>query len=1045
MPPNSLQPSRCLTLSGEITCATGAAISFQGEHVLSFAMDVGVRDGMLLGAVLSRHVSLTLHDREHIFTLGRDLYGARVQLYMHQQNERIPLALFIVDTLSRRDASSILTFSGSDFLGHGLENTFQDTLSYPATLKTIGEHILSSAGLPSTLSFALQSHQVPIRPDWGSMTLRSALSLVAQGAGCFCCADGAGRVQFLPAFDDGETPYEIFPASTFQLVRGDVSFGPIKGLQVQLHGSDRDSAPLTVTLDNTPLSSRNCLSIAHNPLFMAGQSASRTLAINLLSALKGMQFTRLQLSWQGEPHIRLGQRIRVWDTENGYTDACITSLSWQGEEGFTLQSDCTYQPEVENVGRLITSTGGLNAALLQGEVNGALLRAESIAAGKLAAASVTAEKLSASCVTTEKLAADSITSDHLQADSVRAKHLAAASVTSEKLAAGAVTANEIQTGTITADKMQSGTITAESGIIADGCIGTTQIADGSITEAKIVSMNADVITSGTLQTDRLLLTGENGVIYEINASSSGLSQSELTDEKYREKLDGSVLVAKSITAEQIAAQSITANEILSGAITTDKLSTHAVTADKIAARAITANHLSSDVGSSLDISGNQSVTLAVSHAMDGLQLDGRNLLLNSRNEVTNSNHFITQFVPSSPLEAGEEYTVTVCATPGELTTDFRLYFSGGYDCNAILTFNGGGKQVVSQTFHVLYASGRTPDVDISYANARFYSFPARNGSTSTLHWVKIEKGSVATGWTPAPEDGATLVNTTTLRLDDTGIHMKTGGTFTVDSDAFSIDANGNMTANAGSIGGWEIAPGALHSGEGTHHVRLSTEDATYGIWAGAEGAASAPFRVARDGTVYLTKLYVTDENGVAQSSPVNLRTSYWKMDKAYARSVRNMSVSGNTLTLELYDGTKVNFSKPTASGGSSVANIVQAWSGGRMTISTDTEGMVLTGEVSCSVNSDPKNLWWSGNRAYFDVTSDKGTIVNDMSINAASRYNAGWNECRSAATAVNNVYQLSATPQYPMYFLINGSYVSAGSGWMKGKSQGTLYTLPAAK
>jgi hypothetical protein len=40
-----------------------------------------------------------------------------------------------------------------------------------------------------------------------------------------------------------------------------------------------------------------------------------------------------------------------------------------------------------------------------------------------------------------------------------------------------------------------------------------------ITSAKVVSLNADVITSGTLATERLIITGVNGIIYEINAEA----------------------------------------------------------------------------------------------------------------------------------------------------------------------------------------------------------------------------------------------------------------------------------------------------------------------------------------------------------------------------------------------------------------------------------------------------------------------------------------------------------------------------------------------
>lgn len=259
--------------------------------------------------------------------------------------------------------------------------------------------------------------------------------------------------------------------------------------------------------------------------------------------------------------------------------------------------------------------------------------------------------------------------------------------------------------------------------------------------------------------------------------------------------------------------------------------------------------------------------------------------------------------------------------------------------------------------------------------------------------VKLEIGTRATDWSPSPEDGA---YTTSAVLDRTGIHLNTGGTFTVDSQNFDVDGEGKMTAKAGSIGGWEIAPGSLKSGSGTSHVRLSTEDATYAIWAGAEAGASAPFRVTKDGKVYLTKLYVTDENGNAQANPVNLSASWWRT----SRAVQSMEVSGNTLTITLYDGTTVNFNK------ASVVAIDQTWSGGRQTITTTTDGVTLSGETTTSVNSTPANLKWGGTNnatATFNVTSDKGTIITGMKVNANSVYQAGYEAGYEAAKAAVTV------------------------------------------
>lgn len=87
------------------------------------------------------------------------------------------------------------------------------------------------------------------------------------------------------------------------------------------------------------------------------------------------------------------------------------------------------------------------------------------------------------------------------------------------------------------------------------------------------------------------------------------------------------------------------------------------------------------------------------------------------------------------------------------------------------------------------------------------------------------------------------------------IKIKSGGSFTVDSNKFSIDTSGNVTIDgritsvAGSIGGWSLANNRLSSGSGSSYVGLDSGSTTFAIWAGSSTASSAPFRVSRAGAM----------------------------------------------------------------------------------------------------------------------------------------------------------------------------------------------------
>lgn len=269
--------------------------------------------------------------------------------------------------------------------------------------------------------------------------------------------------------------------------------------------------------------------------------------------------------------------------------------------------------------------------LAAGAVTAGKIAAGAIEADKLKAGAVTAEKLAAGAVTAEKIAAEAVTAEKLAAGAVEADKIKAGAVTAAKLAAGAVTAEKIAARTITAEKIAAGTVTAESGILADGVVGTAQIADGSITDAKIVgltaskitagtinaaeininNLNADNITAGTINGQRIPTLGgdkiEDGAISGVKIVNGAVETEKIKDGA----VTAAKIVAEAVTAEKIAANAVTANKILAGAVTADKLAANAVTADKIAANAITTQKLAASVGSDLDLSSNKSINLKV--------------------------------------------------------------------------------------------------------------------------------------------------------------------------------------------------------------------------------------------------------------------------------------------------------------------------------------------------------------------------------------------------------------------------------------------------
>ena len=86
-------------------------------------------------------------------------------------------------------------------------------------------------------------------------------------------------------------------------------------------------------------------------------------------------------------------------------------------------------------------------------------------------------------------------------------------------------------------------LTLETGVVVKELIG--------------VLISGDLIKGNTIQADKLIVRGEDGLYYKLNVDALGETTAS-ADPKYQNGLDGSVIVAKSITAEQVSVKDLVA-------------------------------------------------------------------------------------------------------------------------------------------------------------------------------------------------------------------------------------------------------------------------------------------------------------------------------------------------------------------------------------------------------------------------------------------------------------------------------------------------------
>ena len=351
----------------------------------------------------------------------------------------------------------------------------------------------------------------------------------------------------------------------------------------------------------------------------------------------------------------------------------------------------------------------LSAHILDGAITHAKIGEAAVGTANIQDAAVETAKIHDAAITNAKVAGAAIGTANIQDAAIVAAKILDGEILTAKIADLAVTSGKIADLAVTTAKIAQAAITnaqianlavdtaqialgaITSALIAQGAVGTAQIADASITDAKIVSLNADVITSGTLATERLIIRGANGLVYEINAESGELSAQELTDPKYQEKLNGSVIVARSITAAQIAAATITANEILAATITGDKIAAGTIEGRNIKAGTLTTSHIASDFGQTLDLSSNTGINQRVQQIYTDMDAaiaaaGGGEIIVGTQTESTS---VWTGTASFAHLSDGQQivYWLPVASTSTAVTLELTL--SGGGTSGAVPVYYSG--------------------------------------------------------------------------------------------------------------------------------------------------------------------------------------------------------------------------------------------------------------------------------------------------------------------------------------------------------------------
>lgn len=153
-----------------------------------------------------------------------------------------------------------------------------------------------------------------------------------------------------------------------------------------------------------------------------------------------------------------------------------------------------------------------------------------------------------------------------------------------------------------------------------------------------------------------------------------------------------------------------------------------------------------DVSITLETKGDKDKSLMADGKYRKLPVYGRNLLLGSGKEVSNSNYNIADYWLAEQIPEGTQVTLTIWGELGGDKTYFQVYASDGIT-NQRVTLKK--EDFVNGRCNVTWnwIAGSSDNTTI-----RIYAAPGNYTSVSTIYKIKLEYGDISTEWTPAWED-----------------------------------------------------------------------------------------------------------------------------------------------------------------------------------------------------------------------------------------------------------------------------------------------------
>nr|DAK44090.1 MAG TPA: tail protein [Caudoviricetes sp.] len=337
----------------------------------------------------------------------------------------------------------------------------------------------------------------------------------------------------------------------------------------------------------------------------------------------------------------------------------------------------------------------------------------------------------------------------------------------------------------------------------------------------------------------------------------------------------------------------------------------------------------------------------VSSKLNNLSVGGRNLIRDSATQVQNSNYLIQSYqMTDNSLQEGEPVTVTIWGDLGSDREAFWPFNSNGFNWL-------GAMKKVSDGVYQLSATWKRSQNNPSNDRLLIYCGPNSGRTASRIDRIKLERGTVATDWTPAPEDNTAVVQTHAQSIN--GLEAQ----YTV-----KVDVNGK-------VAGYGLATTPKN---GTPESKFIVNADRFGV--GSTGKADIfPFtvdtrqnRVGVNGELVVNGKAIIDKLNVGDIHGDKITANTLNANRLKAGSVTAREMAAGSITAD-----KLNVNNLSAIS-ANMGNI----NGGSLNLGNGRFTVDNNGRVSISATSGNVGLKMTNDKIQF--FNERGVLIVELSM-----------------------------------------------------------------